>query len=531
MLKSEKFKTIMLYLFIGFMIVQPLFDIFWLYSDNLIAIFKFSPSTIIRMLIMGILFITSFIWFKDKRKYKVLITASVIYIVYAIFHHLNSLNFYVPYGNFDNYSFLKEMFYLIRMIMPLLIIFITYEKKLSFKYFQMIVVSVALIFSATMVLTNFLGIALASYGGGTQPIKATFFEWFLSSTYDKYQYLEIASKGIFHMANQVSGVLVCLLPILIFIYFKKPNLLHTITLMLTILSMIMLGTRVASIGWIAICIVMILIYLYFIFIKKEIELKKKALIIFIATIAIFTAILPFSPVMNRTYINDNSKQVEEDIDETNSKVMLKKFKKYIAKKEKENLTSDEKKALKKEKITFIKNSYNTFGVDRTYIEKIYPYTEDPDFWLVEYEIPFEDRANHRQLKTDITNHVIKLNNNKFDYIVGMSFTRLRNAPCYMENDIYVHMYSIGIIGILLFIFPYFVILCYSLYKMFRDYKNKFTFLNVTLVGSITLVFFAGIMSGNVFDEWICTLFLGLVCGFLLININQENDEIGKDTLE
>ena len=84
--------------------------------------------------------------------------------------------------------------------------------------------------------------------------------------------------------------------------------------------------------------------------------------------------------------------------------------------------------------------------------------------------------------------------------------------------------SIGIIGILLFIFPYFAILCYSLFKMIKDYKNRFTFLNVSLAGSIVLVFFAGIMSGNVFDEWICTLFLGLICGFLIININQKNKE-------
>ena len=203
MLKNEKLKKIMLYLFIGFMIAQPLVDIFWLYDDNVIAFFKFSPSTIIRMLIMIVLFITTFIWLKDKRKYKMLITASVIYILYAIFHHLNSLNFNIPYGNFTDYSFVKEAFYLIRMIMPLLIILITYEKQLSLKYFKIIVVSVALIFSVLMVSTNFLGFALASYGGGTQPIKATFFEWFLSSTYDKYQYLEVASKGIFHMANQV----------------------------------------------------------------------------------------------------------------------------------------------------------------------------------------------------------------------------------------------------------------------------------------------------------------------------------------
>lgn len=520
MLTKEKLQNIMLYLFIGFMIMQPIFDIFWLYSDNVIEIFKFSPSTIIRMVLMLILFITTFIWCRDKRKYKFLIISSVIYIVYAIFHHLNSVNFYVPYGNFGDYSLVKELFYLIRMIMPFLIIFITYEKKLSLKYFETIVVSVALIFGLTMVVTNFLGLALASYGGGTNQIKATFFEWFSAGIYDKYQYLDIASKGIFHMANQVSGVLVCLLPILIYIYFKKPNLLHTVTLILTILSMMMLGTRVASMGWLLICVAMLLVYLFFVFIKKEIELKKKAIVVFLAIMAIFTAILPYSPVMNRTFINDNSKQVEDDIKGTNSKKELKKFKKYIAEKEKEDLTKEEEKALKQEKIIFVKNSYNTFGVDRTYIEKIYPYTDDPDFWLAEYEIPFKDRANHRQLKIDVTKHIIDLNDNKLDYVVGMSFTRLRNAPCYMENDIYVHMYSIGIIGIILFILPYFLILCYCIYKILKDYNNKFTFVNVSLVGSIILVFMAGVLSGNVFDEWICTLYLGLICGMVLVNIKK-----------
>lgn len=524
MLKNEKMKNVMLYLFIGFMIMQPLFDIFWLYSDNVIAFFKFSPSTIIRMLIMMILFFTSFIWFKDKRKYKFLIITSIIYILYAIFHHFNSLSFYVPYGNFDNYSLIKEMFYFIRMIMPFLIIFITYEKELSLKYFETIVVFVTLIFSIIMVFTNFLGIALVSYDGGSHQIKATFFDWFFSSIYDKYQYLDIASKGIFHMANQVSGVLVCLLPILIYVFFKKTTILHTITLLLTILSMIMLGTRVASIGWLAICIVMILLYLFFSFVKKDIVFNKKKLLIFLIIIIVNVIILPFSPVMNRTYINDNSDQVESDIDESNSKKLLKNFKKYISEKEKEDLSDEEKENLKNEKIEFIKNSYNTYGIDRTYIETIYPYTEDPDFWLSEYEIPFKDRANHRQLKIDITRHIINLNDNTFDYIVGMSFTRLRNAPCYMENDIYVHLYSIGIIGIILFICPYLFILLFCVYKIFKNYDSKFTFVNITLIGSIVLVFFAGIVSGNVFDEWICTLFLGLVCGMLLLNVIKNSEK-------
>ena len=69
--------------------------------------------------------------------------------------------------------------------------------------------------------------------------------------------------------------------------------------------------------------------------------------------------------------------------------------------------------------------------------------------------------------------------------------------------------------------PYFVILMYGVYSVFKDYKNKFTFLNISLLFSIALTFVAGIFSGNVFDEWICTLFLGFMCGCLLLNLNKK----------
>lgn len=532
MFNQEKLKKWMLYLFVGFMIAQPLFDIYILYSDDLISLFKFSPATIIRMLVMGILFITAFIWFKDKRKYKFFIVAAIIYIIYGIFHHLNSLAFYVPYGNFGDYSLLKEGFYLIRMIMPLLIIFITYEKNLSFKYFKSIIIWVSLIFGVTMVVTNFTGLALSSYDSGKfNQIQETFFGWFSGSTYTDYSYLDIASKGIFHMANQVSGVLLCLLPLILYFYFKEPKPLHVITLAVTILAMLMLGTRVASMGWLAVCILMLLLYLLFIYLKKEMQLNKKYLIIFLAITAFFAAVLPFSPVMNRTYINDNNEIIEEGIKGTNAKKDLKEFKKHIAEMEKKNLNKEEKISLKKEKVDFVKKYNVTFGTDQLYVKKIYSYKEDPDFWLAEFEIPFKERANHRQLKKDITKRVIELNDRPTDYIVGMSFTRLRNAPCYMENDIYVHMYSIGIVGIILFIVPYLLVLGYAIVKIFKDMKNKFNFKNISLIISVVLVFGAGIVSGNVFDEWIVTLFLGLICGMLLLSVNKKDEESQKGVIE
>lgn len=521
---SVKHKSFFMKLFIVFMILQPIFDIYYLYTEDIINIFKFSPSTIIRMLIMGILVVVAFLIWKGKHKYRDVIILSVIYFAYIVLHHLTSSAFYVPYGNFDHYSILNELFYMIRMMMPLLLIFVTYQFKIKWENVQKVVVIVCLIFSVVMVLTNIFGISLTSYYDGNKIIKHTIFDWFNSGIYNNGGYILVASKGIFHMANQVSGVLICLLPILIYIFFKKPNVLHTVTLILTILSMIMLGTRVASMGWAAVAIVMLVIYLFFVFAKKEMKFNLKMLIIYGIILICFGALLPFSPVMNRIYINDNSEEVEEEIESMSADKLLKNFLKKMEEKEKTAKNEDDLEEIKEEKAQFLFDSYVTFGVDKQYIMDLYPYDEDVDFWLSEYQIPFKDRANHRQLKTDITKRIIELNDNKADYLFGMSFTRLRNAQVYMENDIYVHLYSIGIFGILLLICPYIAILFIGIYQVFRHYKEKFTFENIIYLFSICLVIIAGVVSGNVFDEWIVTLFLGFICGMLLLNLFDNKKE-------
>ena len=61
----------------------------------------------------------------------------------------------------------------------------------------------------------------------------------------------------------------------------------------------------------------------------------------------------------------------------------------------------------------------------------------------------------------------------------------------------------------------------ELNKILEIAENKFTFLNISLLFSIALTFVAGIFSGNVFDEWICTLFLGFMCGCLLLNLKKK----------
>lgn len=513
-------------LFMAFMILQPIFDIFYLYTDEVINIFKFSPSTIIRMAIMAILFVTSLLMYKcDKnKKVKYCIIFSIIYGAYIIFHHVNSLKFSIPYGNFDNYSTVNELFYMIRMIMPLLLIFITYSQKLTWKEVKKVIIITVLIFSVISVTTNLFKVALTSYNDGNKIIKANFLQWFIDGTYEKYGYAYIASKGIFHMANQVSGTLICLFPIVIYIFFEeKINFKNIITIILMILSMLMLGTRVASYGWLAVIVSMIIMYLFFGKFIKNYHFSWKKLSIIIVICFCFTIVLNFSPVSNRTYINDEAENVKETIDKDGGKNSLTIFLKKIKKLEKSAITDEDYKEIYNLKINFIKNHMDSYGFDRNFIVKLYPYTEDCDFWLEQFSVPFNKRANHRQLKNIITKRIIDLNDNKLDYVFGMSFTRLRNASIYMENDIYVHLYSIGIIGILLFIAPYLVIAIYALVKIIKN-KSKFTYLNMVYLMSIGLIFISGILSGNIFDEWIATLFLAFICGTLLLNINTKKEK-------
>lgn len=489
-------------LLIIFMMIQPILDIYYLYIDEVVNVFKFSPSTIIRMIFWVVLLVLCYLRFRNRDKVKWIISFILVYGIYVVFHHMNSMNFSKDYLIYNNYDVINEIFYIIRMIVPLSMIFIIKEVNLSDSKIKRIIYAVINIFCITIVVTNIAKISLTSYSDGDNIIAANIFEWFNKEVYKKYTYELIASKGIFHMANQISALLVALLPIELYYIFKEDRfILKVIGLILNILAMIMIGTRVASYGWLLIMILMIVEYIYF-GIVKEYKINIKKILTLVIILLMFCIILPYSPVSNRTYASDFAGVVSEHIYASDGEEIRKNICVNLVDKE-----------CMLEKIEYIDKYYGIYGFDSMYIENIYPYTDDTDFWFDSFDIPYVERADHRQLKTMITKRMISLNDNSMDYLLGISFTRLRNSQVYMENDIYVHLYSIGIVGIVLFILPYVIIMIYSLYKMFKN--RKITFNNVVYLSSIVIIFIAGVASGNVFDEWIVTLFLGFICGLLL----------------
>ena len=482
-------------IFIFFLMIQPFLDCYLLYSEPVTNFFHFSPTTIIRTIIICILFAVIFFWHSEKKERMVLLLYAFLVGGYFIFHHMNALHF--SSNNPDNfqYSIIEELFYFLRMVFPILISYIVYKMDWTFQKFSKIVLFVVGVISIVIIGSNLLCISLTSYGGN-HLIKGNLFVWFLPDR-NGLAAEWLASKGWFYMANQISGLLSLLLPLTLFIVMKDFSKKKLAILLAQIFSMILLGTRVASIGWFLIVIAILIVYTYMGHIKKEFQFNIKIVLKVIACLVIGTFLLIKSPVINRTYDMDYFEKEKE---------MKKQY-------EKKNPT---KKGSLYEQLSMS-------AINPEYYIKLYPHKEHQEFWKSVLKLPFEKRSGNRNIELLITQDLKKKNENKWDTWLGMSFSRMRSGEIYVEQDFVAHYYTLGIIGLIILCGPYVVILIWKGLDSCIHYKEKFTFARLTLLASLAITLCLSFFSGHIVDELIVTIFLGFVCGLLL----KENDDWSK----
>lgn len=474
-----------------YFILQPFLECYLLYTDKVTSIFHFSPSTIIRIGIIGILFLLILFHKTNKNDWKKLLVYGVLLVGYTIGHHISAIQFAADDVNNANYSIGTELLYIIRMLVPIMVAIITSKLNWTWQNFKKIILTTVGIISIVIVFMNIFEISLTSYGGNNI-IKANFLSWF-SPSIRGIQAEYLASRGWFYMANQMSGLLGMLLPLTIYITIKEFSNKKLIILFLQILAMILLGTRVAAIGWVAILVVMLFIYVFLCFLKKEMKFSHEIFLKLVACGCIGAFILSFSPVMNRTYESD---YFEQEL------AMKKKF-------EESSLNKDDKKPKS------LYQQLSLSAINPAYYIQLYPYREHPEFWKDVLKLPFEKRTGNRKLEMLVTKDIAQKSDQPLEPWFGMSFSRMRNIEIYIEHDIIVHYYTIGILGILLLLLPYFILLVWRGINCLYHYKEQFNFLNISLLASVALALGISVFSGHLLDELIVTIFLGFVCGLLL----------------
>ena len=494
MIEKLKDKEFIKKILLIFLVLQPFLDCYLLYTDEVMNIFHFSPTTIIRFLIIGILGILVFFNKDNKNTRKPILIYGIVVLIYTIIHILSTYSFSIEQFPSFKFSISEEVFYIARMLLPIIIIYMIYNLHVTKEEFIKLFLTVTLISSLIIIIMNIFNISLTSYGGNNH-ISGNIFEWFSANRPDSK---ELASKGWFNSANQISALFMMLLPIVIYSVYDKFSIKRIVILCMCLLSMIMLGTRVSTIGWILVYIVMSLIYLFFCFIIKNIKFELKPFVSIVVIGMIFGFLFFYSPLVNTS----------EKIDQAAL----------------DAYTKD--KQIKIEDMT-VEEYLPFLAINEEFYTQLYPYDEHKEFWYhVAKEVPYYKRGGNRNAQTLITYDINSNFKNLTSPLFGLSYSRFRSAKIYMEKDFLVHYYTIGILGIVLLLCPYIIILIYKLIQIIFIDKKLFNFYNIMLLASLFLPIAVSFMSGHVVDELIVSLYIGFIAGFILKNIKpnikQEN---------
>lgn len=465
--------------------IQKLFIIYFSVFPILNMYFFHSKITTLLEIIIALILMALVLVYEKKSRKKLFIPILYIILVltYLLINYIRSFSFssYVP-DNF-NYSLFNESLTIIKLITPVIMIYFLHYLNLTLKQYLMVINIWAILITSNIIITNILKISLCSYSLDT--ITYNIFEWQTGISY-----LKTASKGFFTYANQQSAMIVVILPFIFYQFTNKCK--YILLIFLLLISGLMLGTRVSSIGSIIVVITLILMFLVISLIKRQ--KVKKHLCLLVIPLIISAMLIPISPYNNRNneFTVNNENKMNKKAEETENNIN-------------ENY-----------KIEYFNKKVNNYYLPKVFYEKYYPIKYDVDFWYEFIKNTPTREINYRLIEKSIIKRVKEINNDKLDTIFGISNTRIQNI-FNIEQDFILHYYAFGIIGMIILLIEYFISVPYILFKFIK----KHTFINLIIMSSVCLFIFISILSGNIINS------LNVIIPFSLIISMIYNKNIDK----
>ena len=466
----------------------------------------YSPiATLIRCIIISVLFLIVLILYNKPKDIKKLFIYFFIIVIYITMHHINALNFKSLVPNNFNYSLLKELLYFFKMLSNIMLFYIVYRLNIKYIDIKKYIKIIVCIISLTIIVSDLFCVSYTAYN--LEKTSIPIFKWFF---YEKYDFMSGSSKGFFHLTNQIVALLLLYYPIIMCESFKEKKIINYILLFSVPISMLMIGNRLAVYG--TLIEIFILTIIYF-----TLNIKNKPnRLFFISSFIIFVAIIlmiPYSPLTMRGYYYDAiySGESISFVDEVNANKSFEES--YIKNKNNDKLI----------------DKFSEKNIDPLFTMTSYPYKYDRKFWnnMVKQDVKLTGNARYMELS--IAKRIKKINNNKWDKYFGLTYTRVINA-FNIEQDFVMQYYSIGIIGIILFLGLYIYIILYSIIKILFDLKNKFNEKNISLLFGSSFMLFSSYYSGNILNSISMIIPLTLILSVLYNEVNEKKKFTSKEKI-
>lgn len=461
MKERKNVKNIIENVTVFFLFLLPLFSTVFLYNKI---------STLIQVIFVFLLLFVTLILYKDSRKnIKWMILYYVLCLIYlgVSFYHQESFKSLLPssYG----FNIVSELLTILKLITPITFIYSLYYIKLPFKKYMLVLKVWCILFAGSIVLTNIFKISLGSYSDTF--ITKNIFEW---NKYNYYKYT--ASKGYFMYANQVSAL--CIIFLLMFIYDYLYNSKKSIIYVLLVsLAMLMLGTRVSTLGGL-LTLVFAIIFYFIINIFNKISIKKRIYTLVIPVLG-WVLLLQVSPYNNRSI--ELNRSINRHMDEASIV-------------DDKAIVMDDT-SMDVDKTKYVYQNYNKDYLPKVFFEKYYPIKYDEEFWYNFVKNNSIDKINYRYIEKSIIRRVVEVNNNSLDKYIGISNTRIQNIVN-IESDFILHYYAFGIIGSIILLVIYLILFIYAFIN-FVKMQNYYAFI---MLSCVVLFLFSAFLTGNIINS-------------------------------
>lgn len=496
-------------------LIQPFIDVIKNNIVNDIQILGFSLFEFINIflifLCLGIVIYCS----DNKKKYLKYIVYIIAFGIYFIFHCYNISEFNQSVYSKQYINYFVEFYYIYRtFVNPLMLILLLTEINKDKDYYIKVVEIFSLTVSLVIISANIFHFGYQTYGEGL--CQYSIFDWFTFPKTTPNSFYVLTCKGLFSSGNQLSSIAFMILPVVLYATYKYRRKIDYLALICQIIAMYMLGTKVSTLGVVAVLLTFLIMYLAFHLFNKVKLIKVKLnniLGIFLISSLAF-GLFFFSPRFYNMSFNNGISSIEniannESLADTDKEKFLAEWE-LVKEKKCEKMNFQETNDF----LTFF-NTYKDYMGISEFIINAYEVEKHPVFWC-DY-LQTSKTNDYRILKTGILKNIYNENNNKLDKYLGMGYTL---DFIYTESDYTYQLYSYGIFGIIILIGPYFLISLYILVSIFLNFKKKFDFENFLLLMGPFLALCVAYYSGHVLERTLPLLILAFVCGINLLNLKE-----------